>query len=208
MIFCAAFNELAAPEVSYVLAFSPHPLKHDGAFHNLKVKLKTSRPLHRLRPQGLFCAPRWRTDVASATCGSHRAPVTGPGARKPLRSGNEALPHCRRSMRKLWRQPTRSPDEILRSRQERSAGAYGQGRGSHWVVAQRCSTFNFNCGAAHIPRCCPRSAPSGRFCNRAVREVEHYTEAFADLTADETRVMQSFDEHGFAARSVPSNPHS
>ncbi len=38
------------------------------------------------------------------------------------------------------------------------------------------------------------------FLQRAVREVEHYTEAFADLTADETRVMQSFDEHGFASK--------
>ncbi len=39
--FLRAFNELATPEASYVLAFSPDPLKHDGAFHKLKVKLNT-----------------------------------------------------------------------------------------------------------------------------------------------------------------------
>jgi len=36
------------------------------------------------------------------------------------------------------------------------------------------------------------------FLNRASREVGHYIQAFADLTTDETRVMQSFDERGFA----------
>jgi hypothetical protein len=30
--------------------------------------------------------------------------------------------------------------------------------------------------------------------------VEHYIQAFADLTADEVRVMRSFDEHGFAVK--------
>ena len=38
------------------------------------------------------------------------------------------------------------------------------------------------------------------FINLASREVKHYIEAFADLTADETRIMQLFDEHGLAAK--------
>ena len=44
------------------------------------------------------------------------------------------------------------------------------------------------------------SSPSLRdFINLASREVQHYIEAFADLTADETRATQIFDEHGLAA---------
>jgi hypothetical protein len=43
-------------------------------------------------------------------------------------------------------------------------------------------------------------ASARSFLKLASREVEHYIEAFADLTADETRVMQSFDDKGFPAR--------
>jgi hypothetical protein len=46
----------------------------------------------------------------------------------------------------------------------------------------------------------PGASPSLRdFINLASREVQHYIEAFADLTADETRATQLFDEHGLAA---------
>ena len=45
-----------------------------------------------------------------------------------------------------------------------------------------------------------RGASEKDFINLASREVQHYIEAFADLTADETRIMQLFDEHGLAAK--------
>ena len=38
--FASGLSELAEPQVAYVLAFSPDPLKHDGKFHKLKVELR------------------------------------------------------------------------------------------------------------------------------------------------------------------------
>ena len=53
-----------------------------------------------------------------------------------------------------------------------------------------------------------KTAPAGSaggasekdFINLASREVQHYIEAFADLTADETRVMQLFDDRELAGK--------
>jgi VWFA-related protein len=52
--FLRGLNELAAPEVSYLLAFSPHPLKHDGKFHNLKVEVKTTGHISVYARKGYF----------------------------------------------------------------------------------------------------------------------------------------------------------
>jgi VWFA-related protein len=56
----------AAPEVSYVLGFSPQNLKLDGHFHTLKVALTTKEKFSVQARHGYF-APRSATDPAEAT---------------------------------------------------------------------------------------------------------------------------------------------
>ena len=56
----------AAPEVSYVLGFSPQNLKFDGRFHTLKVGLTTKEKLSVQARHGYF-APRSATDPAQVT---------------------------------------------------------------------------------------------------------------------------------------------
>jgi VWFA-related protein len=52
------------PEVLYLLAFSPQNLRHDGAFHGLKVSLASSRGLSLQARHGYF-APRKSEDLAA-----------------------------------------------------------------------------------------------------------------------------------------------
>ena len=56
----------AAPEVSYVLGFSPQNLKFDGRFHTLKVALTTKEKLSVQARHGYF-APRSAADPAEVT---------------------------------------------------------------------------------------------------------------------------------------------
>ncbi len=56
----------AAPEVSYVLGFSPQNLKFDGRFHTLKVALTTKEKLNIQARHGYF-APRSAADPAELT---------------------------------------------------------------------------------------------------------------------------------------------
>src|SRR5215467_10304539 len=56
----------AAPEVSYVLGFSPQNLKFDGRFHTLKVGLTTKEKLSVQARHGYF-APRSAEDPAQIT---------------------------------------------------------------------------------------------------------------------------------------------
>jgi VWFA-related protein len=56
----------AAPEVSYVLGFSPQNLKFDGRFHTLKVALTTKEKFSLQARHGYF-APRSANDPAQAT---------------------------------------------------------------------------------------------------------------------------------------------
>jgi len=56
----------AAPEVSYVLGFSPQNLKFDGRFHTLKVGLTTKEKLNVQARHGYF-APRSAEDPAQIT---------------------------------------------------------------------------------------------------------------------------------------------
>lgn len=56
----------AAPEVSYVLGFSPQNLKFDGRFHTLKVALTTKEKLSVQARHGYF-APRSAEDPAEVT---------------------------------------------------------------------------------------------------------------------------------------------
>jgi VWFA-related protein len=45
---------LAEPEVGYVLAFAPDPLKHDGKFHKLKVEIKAHGKVSVYARKGYF----------------------------------------------------------------------------------------------------------------------------------------------------------
>jgi VWFA-related protein len=56
----------AAPEVSYVLGFSPQNLKFDGRFHTLKVALTTKEKFSVQARHGYF-APRSASDPAEVT---------------------------------------------------------------------------------------------------------------------------------------------
>ena len=62
------FRELAmAPEVSYVLGFTPENSKTDGAFHDLKVKLVSSHGLNIEARRGYFApAPPTKAEIDSA----------------------------------------------------------------------------------------------------------------------------------------------
>jgi len=60
----AGFERLAAaPEFTYVLAFSPQDLKNDGKFHNLKVTLKNQKGLEAFARSGYF-APNAAANAA------------------------------------------------------------------------------------------------------------------------------------------------
>ena len=61
----AAFRKVAAiPSISYTLAFSPENLKHDGAFHPIKVTLIAQKGVTVQARKGYF-APRKDEDVAA-----------------------------------------------------------------------------------------------------------------------------------------------
>ena len=63
----AAMREAgAAPEVSYMLGFSPQNLKFDGRFHTLKVALTTKEKFNVQSRHGYF-APRTASDPAQIT---------------------------------------------------------------------------------------------------------------------------------------------
>jgi VWFA-related protein len=55
----------AAPEVSYLLAFTPHNFKFDGKFHSLKVTLATKQPVTIQTRRG-FYAPKHSVSVEEA----------------------------------------------------------------------------------------------------------------------------------------------
>ncbi len=62
--FDEGFREVGAmPAVTYVLAFSPQPLKYDGRFHNLRVKL-TNGQKYALQARRGYFAPRQPADAA------------------------------------------------------------------------------------------------------------------------------------------------
>ncbi|MDR3674917.1 MAG: VWA domain-containing protein [Acidobacteriota bacterium] len=61
----AGFRRLAAaPDTSYTLAFSPENLKHDGAFHGLKVTLVSGKGLNVQARKGYY-APKKSEDLAA-----------------------------------------------------------------------------------------------------------------------------------------------
>jgi VWFA-related protein len=174
--FLRGFNELAAPEVAYVLTFSPHPLKHDGKFHNLKVEIRAAGHFSVYTRKGYF-APADRETRTERAGAASASPVAAPDASPSALSESKA--------------PTTDEMQPVVSKTAPPSPQPGPAASASpsSVEAKPPSAD----AAAEV-------ASERSFLNLASREVEHYIEAFADLTADETRVMQSFDEKGFAAR--------
>jgi VWFA-related protein len=207
--FLRGLKELAAPVVSYVLTFSPHPLKHDGKFHSLKVGLKTPGHVSVYARKGYFTptgkeAYSARAEVslvplpfpdtkipAPAEAEVKQEPPRDPKAAAPKSAGSSVNPALSASGTESAEakaasppsQPSSVPDTISPS-------------GSPALTVSKPA-----CGGSL------GSTSELSFLNLASCEVQRYIEAFANLTADETRVMQSFDEHGLAAekRSIQSS---
>ncbi len=161
--FLQAFRDLAAPEVSYSLAFSPHPLKHDGKFHNLRVEVKASGHVNVYARKGYFAPSDQKNKIAEAAV--------------PLPQASGGMPA----------QPASATDDFAKSTLPRPQPE---------TVAESSSSSSI-AAKSPSPDALAESSSDLAFLSRASRQVDHYIEAFADLTADETRVMQSFDQDGF-----------
>jgi hypothetical protein len=193
--FLRGLNELAAPEVSYLLAFSPHPLKHDGKFHNLKVEVKTTGHISVYARKGYFAPADEKTKTAKAGAASaldvpplepkisvpptSKAPATTPAG------AEAAAPTPTEATSETPAQPANDASKAAPPQPQSSPASASASSASLAVQPPSADA------AAEI-------ASKRAFLNRASREVGHYIQAFADLTTDETRVMQSFDERGFA----------
>jgi VWFA-related protein len=75
--FARGLTELAEPQVAYVLAFSPDPLKHDGKFHKLKVEIKGQGKVDVYARKGYFAPTLKQVGSARAEAGP-APPVTTP----------------------------------------------------------------------------------------------------------------------------------
>lgn len=176
-------TELAEPEVGYVLAFSPDPLKHDGKFHKLKVEIKVHGKVSVYARKGYFAPTSNEISSRRAEPGP-AGTATAPMRDVPLPGDSKAVPRVAIGVQSTVPQQAKPTDTPAQSVNEKEvAGKLAAPEG----------------GGAEV-------LPERAFLSLASREVEHYTEAFIDLTADETRVMRSFDEHGFAEqeRSIQS----
>ena len=202
--FVRGLAELAEPQVAYVLAFSPDPLKHDGKFHKLKVEIKAHGKVSVYTRKGYF-APTLE-QVGSARTEARPAPpltttkgnVSPPGDTKPAPNVGGDVQGAVPSQAKPGDAPTQRLNET-----EVAKGARSERDASTPAVA----TVPDSVAAKPTPSERGADVASEQaFLNLASREVEHYIQAFSDLTADEVRVMHSFDEHGFAAkeRSIQS----
>jgi VWFA-related protein len=205
--FLLGLNELAVPVVSYLLTFSPHPLKHDGQFHNLRVGLKKGGHVSVYVRKGYFAPTRKEADAARAEVSSVPRPF--PDTKIPGQVEAEV------------KQEPPDPKAAATKSAGPSANPVPSASGMETAVAKAVSPpsqpssvpdTSSSSGSPALtvskPACGGSLGGTSElsFLNLASCEVQRYIEAFADLTADETRVMQSFDEHGLAAekRSIQS----
>lgn len=202
--FLRGLNELAAPELSYVLAFSPHPLKHDGKFHNLNVKLKTTRHFNVYARKGYFAPAGKETDATRAKASS--APTaTLPDTKTPAAAETKMPQEPAADAKAAAPTDARpSPNPAQPASGTETAGRKATVPASQPGTAPDARSPSGSSASLTVSK--PASDGSAGIAsemgllNRASREVQHYIEAFADLTADETRIMQSFDDHGLAAK--------
>lgn len=196
--FLHGLNELLNPEVSYVLAFSPHPLKHDGKFHNLKVEVKTAGKVSVYARKGYFAPIREKEDK---TLRARAAPATSVDARNPVPPASKA-PVTTPSMEP--KEATKAAPAQPSSQPEIVASAAAPGRSQPATAPSSAPAPSVGATPSSVDAA--DVASERAFLIRASLAVQHYIEAFADLTADETRVMQTFDESGFPSeqRSMQS----
>jgi VWFA-related protein len=195
--FASGLTELAEPQVSYVLAFSPDPLKHDGKFHKLKVELKGHAQVTVYARKGYFTATL--KQVGSGRAESGPVPPLTPERNASPPADTKAAPSVVGDIQDAvpsQAKPGDAPAQPL-NETEVAKGAGSERDASTPAVA----TVPDSVAAKPTPSEGGAEVASEQaFLHLASREVEHYIQAFADLTADEVRVMRSFDEHGFAAK--------
>ncbi len=198
--FLRGFNEVAAPEVSYVLAFSPHPLQHDGKFHNLTVEIKRNGTFGVYARKGYF-APTQKEAKAVRDGAAPALPAITSHTRIPELQQAEAKAASPAAAETV--PPTKAPGDTpaLPAKETEVVAAKAALPEPQPATAVDARVATSSIGTQPGPADASADAASElAFLTRASREVEHYTDAFADLTADETRVMQSYDEQGFAEK--------
>jgi VWFA-related protein len=199
--FLRGLTGLAEPEVGYVLAFSPDPLKHDGKFHKLKVEIKAHGKVSVYARKGYFAPTLKQVGSGRPESGPAR-PVTTCKKSFPLPGDEPSVAADSQGTVPSQAKPADTPARAL-SEMEAAKDARSQGDTSTpATIAVPSSVVAKPAPSEHGAEVVSEKA----FLNVASREVEHYIQAFADLTADEMRVMRSFDEHGFAVkeRSIQS----
>ena len=204
--FLRGFNEFVAPEVSYILAFSPHHLKHNGKFHNLKVVAKTTSHFSVYARKGYFAPTGNETDAAYAKDSSVRTEAL-PDERKPSAAETNG-PQEPSGDTKATAPTEASPVE---NPAQPTSGTETTPTKAALPPSQPPIVPDASSRPSSSPLTVSKTAPGGSaggapakdFINLASREVQHYVDAFADLTADETRVMQLFDD-----RELPGKKRS
>jgi VWFA-related protein len=185
--FLHGLNELLNPEVSYVLAFSPHPLKHDGKFHNLQVEVEMAGKVSVYARKGYFAPIR---EKENKTVKTTAAPATSVDARNPAPPGAKAPSQLIEPTEATKAAPAQPP-----GRTEAVASVPAPDRPQPATAPSSIPASSV--GATPSSGDAADVASERAFLIRASLAVQHYIEAFADLTADETRVMQTFDANGF-----------
>lgn len=206
--FLRAFNELWAPQFAYALAFSPDPLKHDGKFHTLKVGLKVHGHFSLYTRKGYFASSGKEPETASVRTSS-TPPVSPP--KKAISAPGETKSPPTSTADTNAVPPNAKPTDTSAqpAGETKLETAKPVGSEPQLKIAEGVSVTPSSTSTPEKPASAPvvdEIASEQAFLKLASREVEHYVEAFVDLTADETRIMESFDEHGFAAqeRSIRS----
>jgi VWFA-related protein len=192
--FLRGLTALAEPEGEYVLAFSPDRLKHDGKFHKLKVEIKAHRKVSVYARKGYFAPSAKQVDIGRAEAGPV-PPVTTPKTSAPLSGEMKNVPAA--------------DSQGTVNSQAKPADTPAPSNEMEVPKDARSERDTSTPATVALPTSVTKSPPSENgtesvsekaFLNLASREVERYVQAFTDLTADEMRVMRSFDEHGFPVR--------
>ena len=199
--FLRGLNGLAGPEVGYVLAFSPDPLKHDGKFHKLKVEIKAHDKVSVYARKGYFAPTLKQVGSGRPEPGPVR-PVTTPEKNVPLPGDAPSVAADSRGTVPAQAKPADTPAQPLHETEVAKDARSERDTSTPATIAVPSSVVAKSAPSESVAEVVSEKA----FLNVASREVEHYIQAFADLTADEKRVMRSFDEHGFAVteRSIQS----
>jgi VWFA-related protein len=194
--FLHAFNELTTPEVSYRIAFSPKAMKQDGRFHHLKVEVSRRGHLTVYARSGYFAPTSKEAEGTGA-----KTPPAEPMTLPTIPASAETSATATRSAaaeRGAAETPNSSPGQEENHQEDeakKAASPPSQPTTAADVSAPSSSSVTEPTSVKDSD-----IASEREFLNLASREVGHYIETFADLTADETRIMHSYDEHGFATQ--------